>query len=195
MVSKKSLELLQREQAFRLYRKFRDLKKVANYPGMPDIEILKIWKEEDDWDGRIEEIEGKLEVWNSLLKKLEEDSILRDDVFYLMLLNKLLEVTIRAIVEKGLEPASWKEAIETIKLIYDQKRLLLGRPQLKAEIDLTGMSEEELRKYLKEFHQLLASRTQTVQSITEEIIPQLENKDEKELDKTLTSNFLADIKD
>lgn len=193
----RSLELIQREQAFRLYKKYRDLKKIAEYPGMPDISILKIWKEEDNWDERLADIEERLKIWDSFLKKMEEDSILRDDVFYLLLLNKLMETTIRAIIERNLEPTSWKEAIDTIKFIYEQKRLLLGRPQIKAEVDLTGMSEEELRENLKQIYNLLNSSLQTKELIDSEITQALEyhqnNQKEEKEERKSSSNFLADI--
>ena len=76
-----------------------------------------------------------------------------------MLLNNLLERTLRAIIEKDLEPSSWKEAMETLKMIFEQKRLLLGRATSKSEVDIdfTGMDEYEIRETLRRINELLQS--------------------------------------
>ncbi len=76
-----------------------------------------------------------------------------------MLLNNLLERTLRAIIEKDLEPSSWKEAMETLKMIFEQKRLLLGRATSKSEVDIdfTGMDEYEIRETLRKINELLQS--------------------------------------
>ncbi|MEM1672676.1 MAG: hypothetical protein QXT86_11560 [Archaeoglobaceae archaeon] len=189
----KPIELVLRENAFRIYRRVRDLKKVAEYPGMPDVEVLKVWKEEDKWDERIREIEDKLETWGEVLKKLEGDAILRDDVFYYMLLNKILETTIKSMIEKRLEPENWKEAMETIKFVFDQKRLLAGRPQVKAEVGIDmikDLGEEQIRIYLKQIANLLSNKTSEMKAITSEI--------EKKIEKEVMSNqnkFLEEIEE
>lgn len=189
----KPVELVLRENAFRIYRRVRDLKKVAEYPGMPDVEVLKVWKEEDKWDERIREIEDKLETWGEVLKKLEGDAILRDDVFYYMLLNKILETTIKSMIEKRLEPENWKEAMETIKFVFDQKRLLAGRPQVKAEVGIDmikDLGEEQIRIYLKQIANLLSNKTSEMKAITSEI--------EKKIEKEVMSNqnkFLEEIEE
>lgn len=189
----KPVELVLRENAFRIYRRVRDIKKVAEYPGMPDVEVLKVWKEEDKWDERIREIEDKLETWGEVLKKLEGDAILRDDVFYYMLLNKILETTIKSMIEKRLEPENWKEAMETIKFVFDQKRLLAGRPQVKAEVGIDmikDLGEEQIRIYLKQIANLLSNKTSEMKAITSEI--------EKKIEKEVMSNqnkFLEEIEE
>ena len=150
-------EIIKREQAFQLYKKLKNLKAVSEVPGMPSYSILLKWKEEDNWDERIERTKEKLEKWEFILSKLENDSLLKDDVFHLMLLNNLLERTLRAIIEKDLEPSSWKEAMETLKMIFEQKRLLLGRATSKSEIDIdfTSMEEHEIRETMKKINELL----------------------------------------
>jgi len=152
-------EIIKREQAFQLYKKLKNLKAVSEVPGMPSYSVLLKWKEEDNWDGRIEKTQEKLEKWELILSRLENDSLLKDDVFHLMLLNNLLERTLRAIIEKDLEPSSWKEAMETLKMIFEQKRLLLGRATSKSEVDIdfTGMDEYEIRETLRRINELLQS--------------------------------------
>ena len=150
-------EIIKREQAFQLYKKLKNLKAVSEVPGMPSYSVLLKWKEEDNWDERIEKIQEKLEKWELILSKLENDSLLKDDVFHLMLLDRLLGITIKSIIEKGLEPSSWKEAMETLKMIFEQKRLLLGRATSKSEVDIdfTGMDEYEIRETLRKINALL----------------------------------------
>ena len=150
-------EIIKREQAFQLYKKLKNLKAVSEVPGMPSYSVLLKWKEEDNWDERIERTKEKLEKWEFILSKLENDSLLKDDVFHLMLLNNLLERTLRAIIEKDLEPSSWKEAMETLKMIFEQKRLLLGRATSKSEIDIdfTSMEEHEIRETMRKINELL----------------------------------------
>jgi len=150
-------EIIKREQAFQLYKKLKNLKAVSEVPGMPSYSVLLKWKEEDNWDERIEKTQEKLEKWELILSRLENDSLLKDDVFHLMLLNNLLERTLRAIIEKDLEPSSWKEAMETLKMIFEQKRLLLGRATSKSEVDIdfTGMDEYEIRETLRKINALL----------------------------------------
>ena len=152
-------EIIKREQAFQLYKKLKNLKAVSEVPGMPSYSVLLKWKEEDNWDERIEKTQEKLEKWELILSRLENDSLLKDDVFHLMLLNNLLERTLRAIIEKDLEPSSWKEAMETLKMIFEQKRLLLGRATSKSEVDIdfTGMDEYEIRETLRKINALLQS--------------------------------------
>jgi len=152
-------EIIKREQAFQLYKKLKNLKAVSEVPGMPSYSVLLKWKEEDNWDERIEKTQEKLEKWELILSRLENDSLLKDDVFHLMLLNNLLERTLRAIIEKDLEPSSWKEAMETLKMIFEQKRLLLGRATSKSEVDIdfTGMDEYEIRETLRRINELLQS--------------------------------------
>jgi len=152
-------EIIKREQAFQLYKKLKNLKAVSEVPGMPSYSVLLKWKEEDNWDERIEKTQEKLEKWELILSRLENDSLLKDDVFHLMLLNNLLERTLRAIIEKDLEPSSWKEAMETLKMIFEQKRLLLGRATSKSEVDIdfTGMDEYEIRETLRKINELLQS--------------------------------------
>jgi len=150
-------ELIKREQAFQLYKKLKNIKAVSEVPGMPSYATLLRWKEEDNWDERIEKTKEKLEKWETILAKLESDSLLKDDVAHLLLLNNLLERTVKAIIEKDLEPTSWKEAIDTLKMIFEQKRLLLGRATSKSEIDLdfTGLDEYEIRETLRKINELL----------------------------------------
>ncbi len=150
-------EIVKREQAFQLYKKLKNLKTVSEVPGMPSYSLLLKWKEEDKWDERIERTKEKLEKWEMILAKLENDSLIKDDVAHLMLLNNLLERTLRAIIEKDLEPSSWKEAMETLKMIFEQKRLLLGRATTKSEVDIdfTGMDEYEIRETLRKINELL----------------------------------------
>jgi len=158
-MAKMNLELIKKEQAFQMYKKLGSLKAVSELPGMPSYSILVRWKEEGKWDERIEQMKENLAKWEVILAKLESDSLLKDDVAHLMLLNKLLEKTIKAIVEKDLEPTSWKEAMETLKMIFEQKRLLLGRATNKSEIDIdfTSMEEHEIRHTLRKINELLQS--------------------------------------
>jgi len=157
MAKKVNIETIKREQAFQLYKKLRNVKEIAELPGMPSYSVLLKWKEEDKWDERIEQSRKKLEDWTEIISKLENDSLLKDDVMQLILLNKLLERTIYAIIEKDLEPTTWREAIDTLKIIFEQKRLLLGRPTSKSEIDidLTSKDEEELRQMLRRINEYL----------------------------------------
>ena len=157
MSKKINYELIKREQAFQLYKKLKNLKAVSEIPGMPSYATLLKWKEEDNWDERIEKTKEKLEKWEMILSKLESDSLLKDDVAHLLLLNNLLERTVKAIIDKDLEPTSWKEAIDTLKMIFEQKRLLLGRATSKSEIDFdfTGLDEYEIRETLRKINELL----------------------------------------
>lgn len=159
-MKKITLEALKREEAFRLYKKLRSVKAVSEIDGMPSYQTLLKWKEEDEWDKRIEETQKKLEKWDSILAKLEQDSLLKDDLGQLMLLNVLLEKTLKTIIEKDLEPTSWKEALDTLKFIFDQKRLLFGRTQSRStiEIDITQLEEKEITETLRKINTLLQEK-------------------------------------
>lgn len=157
---KVNIEILKREQAFQLYKKLGSVKQIAELPGMPSYNTLLKWKEEDKWDERIKESQQKLQEWEFILSKLENDSLLKDDVMHLMLLNKLLEKTIKAIVIKDLEPQTWKEAMETLKIIFEQKRILLGRSTSKTEVDIdfSSLDETEIRESLRKINSLLQTK-------------------------------------
>jgi len=211
-MAKMNLELIKREQAFQLYKKLGSLKAVAELPGMPGYSTLLKWKEEDKWDERIEKMQEKLAKWEVILSKLENDSLLKDDVAHLMLLDKLLEKTIRAIVEKDLEPSSWKEAMETLKMIFEQKRLLLGRATSKSEIDLdfTSMEEKEIRQTLRKINEILQGFSNPItkdnelkkaieEKVQQEKLESIQDKDEEaELESLAKSskskkNFLDEL--
>lgn len=154
---KLNIEAVVREQAFQLYKKLGNLKKVAEVPGMPAYSTLLKWKEEDNWDKRIDQARENLEKWESILAKIESDGLVKDDVAHLMLLNFLFEKTVKAIIEKDLEPNTWKEALDTFKMIFEQKRILFGRATSKSEIDIdfTSMDEHEIRETLRKINELL----------------------------------------
>lgn len=194
----KPIELVLRENAFRIYRRVKDIKKVSEYPGMPDVEVLKVWKEEDRWDEKVREIEEKLETWGEVLKKLEGDALLRDDVFYYMLLNKILETTIKSMIEKRLEPENWKEVMDTIKFVFDQKRLLAGRPQVKAEVGIDmikDLGEEQIRVYLKQIANMLSNKTSEMQAITSAIEKQVEKEALASEEKSLPHSFVEEMEE
>jgi len=194
----KPIELVLRENAFRIYRRVKDIKKVSEYPGMPDVDVLKVWKEEDRWDEKVREIEEKLETWGEVLKKLEGDALLRDDVFYYMLLNKILETTIKSMIEKRLEPENWKEVMDTIKFVFDQKRLLAGRPQVKAEVGIDmikDLGEEQIRVYLKQIANMLSNKTSEMQAITSAIEKQVEKEALASEEKSLPYSFVEEMEE
>ena len=153
------LEAILREEAFSYYKKLGSVKAVSDIPSMPDYKTLLRWKEEDKWDERIKKSQENLQKWESVLAKIETDSIVKDDVAHLMLLNFIFEKAVRAAIEKDLEPSTWKEFLDTMKMVFEQKRLLMGRAGSKAEfsIDFTSMDEKEVRETITKINEILGA--------------------------------------
>lgn len=197
--SKGNLEGVIREQAFQLYKRLGSLKRVAEVPGMPNYATLLRWKEEDRWDERIEKIKENLEKWEAILAKIENDGLVKDDVAQLMFLNFLFEKTVKAILEKNLEPTTWREAMETIKMIFEQKRILLGRATSKSEIDIdfTSMDEHEIRETLRKINELLhgVSSPSTPEGKVKELVKQKIELEKALLEEKQIEKEGAEIKD
>ena len=179
------LESILREEAFSHYKKLGSVKAISEIPSMPDYKTLLRWKDEDKWDERISKTQENLQKWEGVLAKIESDSIVKDDVAHLMLLNFIFEKAIRSAIEKDLEPSTWKEFLDTMKMVFEQKRLLMGRAGSKAEfsIDFTSMDETEVRETIKKINEILGAMSTTPHSPEEQVKGLIKRK--VELEKVL----------
>ena len=179
------LESILREEAFSHYKKLKSVKAISEIPSMPDYKTLLRWRKEDKWDERLEQTQKNLQKWEGVLAKIESDSIVKDDVAHLMLLNFIFEKAIRSVIEKDLEPSTWKEFLDTMKMVFEQKRLLMGRAGSKAEfsIDFTSMDETEVRETIKKINEILGTMANSPHSPEEQVKELVKQK--AELEKTL----------
>lgn len=153
-----------RDRALLLYWRFgKNLSAVAKEPGMPQLSTLSVWKNEENWDERVEQLQEKfrgiLSVQEGLTDKLEFE----EDIENYKFLTVLKQLAATAITT-GIIPSNYKEVLETLKFVFEQERLMMGRPTDHKKVTMEHiekMSDEELDGQFRKGTEILGSASST----------------------------------
>lgn len=147
-----------RKEAFKLYRGRNTLSSIAEELGVTQPTLSK-WKVEDGWDDKIEKLQGMLKARLSIKEQSNNTIILEEDEKQLGILTSLEDMILEKICSEEIEPTSWSDVVSTIRLVNEQRRLILGKPTVKTEttisVDLKGLDDGELDTKLKETQRAL----------------------------------------
>ena len=147
-----------RRQAFRLYVRYQNLMQVSKETNIPYATLMR-WKDEEDWEQKIKDRQGRLQGSLDILKKAQDNLILQDQVNELKLLEHL-ETTIHEILlSEEVRPSSWKDVVDTLKFVFQEKRLILGEPTERTvnTIEVDAMKEEELDSNIDNLRRLVSA--------------------------------------
>jgi transposase len=148
-----------RKQAFKLYRKYGNLSKVAEELGVSP-SLITIWKKEDEWEDKTFQLQNLLKTKLTLKETSENVAILEKDEVTLGMLRELENIVTEKIYTGEVEPTTWNEIISTLRFTTEQKRLLLGQPTVRTEktvsVEVQGLDDDELSKRIKETTRAIA---------------------------------------
>jgi hypothetical protein len=95
----------------------------------------------------------------SIKEQSNNTIILEEDEKQLGILTSLEDMILEKICSEEIEPTSWSDVVSTIRLVNEQRRLILGKPTVKTEttisVDLKGLDDGELDTKLKETQRAL----------------------------------------
>jgi transcriptional regulator with XRE-family HTH domain len=141
-----------RNQAFKLYRKNTKLVDIAMELGVTQ-SLISQWKKEEDWDGKIETVQGLLRARLTRTESTENHIMVAEDMDQLQILRELENKVFDKVYSEEIVPTSWSDVISTLKYANDQRRLIKGQPTVKTEttltIDVTGLNNDELESELQ----------------------------------------------
>jgi hypothetical protein len=144
-----------RRQAFRLYVRYQNLLQVSKELGIP-YPTLHGWYKEEHWDQQLKDRQERLRGSVDVIKKAQDNLILQDQISELKLLEHL-EVTVHNLMlNEEVRPSNWKDVIDTLKFVFQEKRLILGEPTERTvnTIEVSSMSEKDLDKEIENLHRL-----------------------------------------
>jgi predicted transcriptional regulator len=141
-----------RKQAFKLYRKNVKLVDIALELGVTQ-SLISQWKKEEEWDAKIEEVQGLLKARLTRKESSENHIMVEEDLDQLQVLRELENIIFEKVTNEEIVPTSWSDVISTLKYANDQRRLIKGQPTVKTEttltIDVQGLDNDELDAELK----------------------------------------------
>jgi len=136
-------QLERREQAVQLYRKIGSISGVSREPGMPRTPTLFRWAKEDRWEERNKEIQNQVSKYVEAIEIAKRDTHVKEDLQEMEFLKMLEKIVAEKIISGEVLPRTWREVIETLKFINEEKRLLTGRPTSRTEVYASYRSLEE----------------------------------------------------
>lgn len=151
----KPQDINRRRQAFRLYCRYHNLLQVSKELGVP-YPTLHVWYKEEGWDQQVKDRQVRLQGSVDVLKKAQDNLVLEDQISELKLLEHL-EVTVHNILlNEEARPNSWKDVIDTLKFVFQEKRLILGEPTERTinTIETSAMSEKDLDNAIEDLKKL-----------------------------------------
>ena len=93
-------------------------------------------------------------------EQIEDSNMLMDDELYLNTLRELENIALEKVYTGEVEPISWSDITNTVKLANEQRRLILGKPTSKVEttisVEISGLNNDELDKRLAETKRAVA---------------------------------------
>ena len=150
-----------RERALMLYwRSGKNLSSVSREEGMPNISTLSLWKKEDEWDNKVIELQEKFKEILSTEKSLIDRLEFSEDLENYQFVMALKRLAADGITTSGLVPTSYKEILDTLKFVFEQERLMTGRPTDRKQITIERiekMSDKELDDELDKGTKILSS--------------------------------------
>lgn len=148
-----------RKVAFKLYRKNTKLSTIAEELGV-SAPLISQWKKEDSWDEKVEKTQSIMRTRLKVTEQIEDSNMLMEDELYLNSLRELESLVLEKVYTGEIEPVSWSDVINTVKLANEQRRLILGKPTSKVEttisVEISGLNNDELDKRLKETQRAVA---------------------------------------
>lgn len=152
-----------REEAFKVYCRYRDMDLIAEQFGVTTQTVYN-WRREDNWDGKLSDLSTRFQGIMAVMKRAESDLIIQDWFAELRLLEFLELQAGQAIAVDGLRPTSWKDALATLKFVMERKDKLFERAKKKPTVsDAETPSEEtaeelsdEQRKSIEEMMRLVS---------------------------------------
>lgn len=152
-------EIEKRKLAFKLYKKYNNLSKVADEVEITHSQICK-WKKEDDWDEKLLQYQDLLKTRLTLKQTSETNIMLKEDEAALGYLGTLDDIALEAIYTGEIVPTTWNELISTLRFTSEQRRLILGQPTVRTEktinIEVQGYSDDELDRRVEETQRAIA---------------------------------------
>ncbi len=83
-----------------------------------------------------------------------------EDELYLNSLRELEAIVLEKVYTGEIEPVSWSDVTNTVKLANEQRRLILGKPTTRTEttisVEISGLDNDELDKRLEETQRAVA---------------------------------------
>ncbi len=152
-------DIEKRKLAFKLYKKYNNLSKVADELGMSPSLVFS-WKKEDEWDDKLLKIKTLLKTRLTLKETSENNLMVAEDEVTLNMLSELDNIVTEKIASGEIEPTTWNEIITTFRFTSDQRRLILGQPTVRTEktisIEVQGLDDRELSERIKETTRAIA---------------------------------------
>lgn len=165
-----------REQAFLFYKKHRcNLTKVSNEPDMPAAGTLIRWKREDNWDERLQKQRSDLSEFAGLLKAGQGLPALENDIHELKILEVLERYAGEQVELGNIKPESWKDILETLKYVSSERKLLMGKPTGRTEVQHsttpgTPAEHKQMIEFLEEAQRIIRSYQSPVAPLSDEKI-------------------------
>ena len=142
-----------RKLAFRLYRKQTKLNQIAEELDV-SAPLISQWKKEDDWDVKMEKTQAIMRTRMRVTEQIEDSGMIMEDELYLNSLRELEAIVLEKVYTGEIEPVSWSDVTNTVKLANEQRRLILGKPTSRTEttisVEISGLDNDELDKRIEE---------------------------------------------
>lgn len=116
-----------REYCFQLYRKVQNLNHISRETGIA-VTTLWRWAQEEKWDDKVLAFQEELQKHTQLLEDAKKSTELEQEVRELSFLKFLEKIIFDKIAGGELQPESWKDVLDTLKYIDNQRRLITGQP-------------------------------------------------------------------
>lgn len=144
-----------RRQCFRLYVRYQNLMQVSKETNVP-YATLQRWKDEEDWEQKIKDRQNRLQGSLDILKKAQDNLILADQVNELKLLEHLETMIHEILLNEEVRPSSWKDVVDTMKFVFQEKRLILGEPTERTvtTIEVNDMKDADLDSNIEDLRRL-----------------------------------------
>jgi len=151
----KQPDLERRRNAHRLYLRCRNLLQVSRELGIPAA-TLHVWKKQEDWDAKISRDQELLTQARSAIARAQQSAETADQINELKLLDFLEGKVAELLVTEEVRPTSWKDVLDTVKLVSHQRRLITGDPTENNTIETSAMKEKDLDDEIIKLRRALA---------------------------------------
>ena len=95
--------------------------------------LISQWKKEDSWDEKMEKTQAIMRTRLKVTEQIEDSGMLMEDELYLNSLRELEAIVLEKVYTGEIEPVSWSDVTNTVKLANEQRRLILGKPTFKGQ--------------------------------------------------------------
>ncbi len=151
-----------RKLAFRMFRKAGPTPKLTSIADELGVSapLISQWKKEDLWDEKVLKTQSIMRTRMKVTEQVEDSGMLMEDELYLNTLRELEALVLEKVYTGEIEPISWSDVTNTVKLANEQRRLILGKPTTRTEttisVEISGLDNDELNKRLAETQRAVA---------------------------------------